>query len=508
MIGLLRRLAGVACICAAATAQAKPGIDEYFRKPPSELPWGKQLYSYFEDQIGTLERSYALVVGISEFDHFADLPTEKDPYRIRDYLLNEAGFDGVWMLTEDQVTPARVRELMEEVVPKKIGRNDTLLFYWSGHGHTELDRGGDNIGYLPTATATETTVSRMVSMDALKLWDRRIRARQVLYLLDSCFSGHAGIVRQSSVRDLTLEQVSQPSRHIMTAGTADQETIASEVWQSSIFTKAILEGLRGAADAQSAFDRDGIVTINELEDYTKKRVNELRHAAGFRRQITPQVWDLGSNDGAFFFVSPTHKTAALERRGRTFEGRFEHGVPMSTAAVAPTRPEVVPSAREPSIQPSDPDTHFRQGRLETIGDWSVFESHDGTTCWAASAPEARIVRVDGEARSIPGEVLLLVTRFKSGAGDQVSIYYENLHRSLPYRVSIGADKRFDITLDIRSSGTFGWALPGEDDAVIDMLVAAEEVSLTADTNDMFSVMTFSANGFTGAWRLVQERCEG
>lgn len=154
--------------------------------------------------------SYALVIGISKYSNksnFQELPTENDPIRMKDYLINEAGFEHVHLLTEEKVTLSRVRELMSEVFPTKLRKNDRFLFYWSGHGLSyKLPRGGYK-GFLPLAiTENEKKYSSMISMNNIKEWDEQLNAKQTLYILDSCFSGLAGNIRKNHhIQKLTFE---------------------------------------------------------------------------------------------------------------------------------------------------------------------------------------------------------------------------------------------------------------------------------------------------------------
>lgn len=250
-----------------------------------------------------LQKSYALVVGVSDFDQFSDLPTQNDPTRVRDYLINEAGFDYVHILTEDKVTKARLEELMIDEFRPLIGPTDRFLFYWSGHGET-LDVGGGEMGFLPLAHSDKEAFSTMVAMSDLTRWNRFIQAHQVLYLLDSCFSGLAGGAPQSDLADITREQLSGPGRHMITAGRVNEQTIAVDDLGGSIFTHALLKGLRGAADTRNGLGADGLIAVGELQSYIGQEVGRLRGVYNWQKTITPQIRDLSGSDGAFFFPLP------------------------------------------------------------------------------------------------------------------------------------------------------------------------------------------------------------
>ena len=283
---------------------AAPGVEKIFEKPVSEKTWGGRLADAVG--FGGFSKSYALVIGISDYEGgYDDLPTGNDAKRMADYLFNEAGFDHVHLLTEDKVTKQRVAELMSDEFPELLDGNDRFFFYWSGHGDTRSVAGGDGkAGYLPLSDTPSRKWSRMIAMEDVQRWNRFLPAQQSLFLLDACFSGLAGFVQQSPTpRDWKIEQLSQPSHHVMSAGTENEKTIASDRWGGSLFTTAVLDGLRGAADAASGFEKDDIISLTELKAYVQERMLFERRTIGYQNQITPQVRDLRHNTGEFFFLS-------------------------------------------------------------------------------------------------------------------------------------------------------------------------------------------------------------
>ena len=273
------------------------GIDEIFEKQ-----------DYVNRLLPNSPKNFALVVGISQYDHFSDLPTQEDPIKIKNYLLQQANFDYVHVLTEEKVTQNRVKELMEDVFPKTIGAQDRFVFYWSGHGETRENRTAGHKGYLPLKkTRPAKDFSTKISMRDIREWDDMIQAHQVLYLLDSCFSGLAGVSPQSHPKNRKLSEFNQPGRHLISAGNSKEQTIAIDRLGGSIFTAALLEGLNGAAD-QGEF-ADGYITTSELTVYVKNRVKALNQQSGWSKSISPQLreMDSGVSLGEFYFT--THKTS-------------------------------------------------------------------------------------------------------------------------------------------------------------------------------------------------------
>jgi len=212
---------------------------------------------------------------------------------------------------------------MIDVFPDRIDSNDRFLFYWSGHGVT---RGRS--GFLPVSDTPKGQYSKMISMDNIQQWNRYLKARQSLFLLDACFGGLAGVVPKSPTTELTINQLAQASHHLLTAGTDKEETIAGNWWGGSLFTAAVIDGLRGDADTESHFKRDGVVSLRELMVYVQKRVAVERDRVGWNGSLTPQLRDLRSSNGEFFFLTTQGKREAIAKQGAELSGASEFGEPI------------------------------------------------------------------------------------------------------------------------------------------------------------------------------------
>jgi hypothetical protein len=264
--------------------------------------WGQLLYDKFKYK--GYHKSYALVIGISNYDHFKNLTTEEDALRMANYLCNQADFDYVHVLRDKEITGRKIRQLMHEAFPSNLGSSDRFLFYWSGHGVTYPLGNGGKIGYLPLASSQKKAYGSMISMTDISNWDNLLRAKQSLYLLDSCFSGLAGFQTKSDDNHkASIQRLAQSSHQILVAGNDNEETIAAEILGGSVFTTAIIEGLSTLEADNDTFQADGLISSKELEQYVGSYVQDKSRELGWNKTISPRLHDLRFSRGDFFFTN-------------------------------------------------------------------------------------------------------------------------------------------------------------------------------------------------------------
>lgn len=128
-------------------------------------------------------------------------------------------------------------------------RTETILYY-SGHADGNgLRLGPGHVGYRQLREAMDS-----IGSDVL------------LAVLDACASGSAlrskgGVIRPAFLVDESREM---RGRALLTSSSALEDSHESDSLGGSIFTQALLAGLRGAADA----DGDARITLNEVYRYS------------------------------------------------------------------------------------------------------------------------------------------------------------------------------------------------------------------------------------------------
>ena len=230
-------------------------------------------------------RYHALVVGNQAYRHLPRLRTPiADAQALAALLRSDYGFAGVTVLT-DATRLDMVRALDE--LRRTLTEQDNLLVYYAGHGY--LDKDADRGYWLPVDAGTDDTGNWLSTSDIVdKL--RAMRAKHVLVVADSCFSGT--LVRDVAIRPLTAPDLARlTQKRARTAVTSGGLEPVSDTGggDHSVFAKAFLDVLRGVEDATDMTTLFGA----------------LRRQVLLNAQQTPQYSDVrqaGHDGGDFVFV--------------------------------------------------------------------------------------------------------------------------------------------------------------------------------------------------------------
>jgi len=259
------------------------------RRPPPTAPDTEKI-------TGPIKRRWAIVIGVANYKHsgknlqplqYAD----KDAKAFSDFLTSEAGGSfpksHVTLLTNDQATNKNIRKALFTFLKKAI-KEDLVIVYFSGHGASDPDR-PKNLYLLTYDTDPSDIAATAFPMDDVKkALANTIEAQRVVVLADACHSGGvASDVKTKGVRigernEAMVKYWSQLSktshgRVIFTSSQSGETSQESAKWGKGhgVFTWALLEGLKGAADS----DGNGIVTIGEAIRYTDEKVRRETKSA-------------------------------------------------------------------------------------------------------------------------------------------------------------------------------------------------------------------------------------
>jgi hypothetical protein len=228
-----------------------------------------------KDETLIYDHSYALLIGNAQYKDRAwpDLPdVDEDITAVKEVLEKQHGFKVEVALNLNRDSLLRV---IDQFISKYGQRyNNRLLIYYSGHGYTALLADERRMGYLvmpnapampdvekalrtpPTDEEFERFLPAAITMDEIETYARRITAKHVLFVFDSCFSGTV-LYKDSGTTvppRITTEEL-KPVREYLTAGNETQRVPAY-----SKFRRKFVAGLAGQADENG----DGIIFGSEL----------------------------------------------------------------------------------------------------------------------------------------------------------------------------------------------------------------------------------------------------
>jgi hypothetical protein len=270
-----------------------------------------------ESDVYLYKESWALVIGVSQYEHWPELPgVKKDVERVKNSL-EKQGFTVRALLNP---TRQEFKTTIDDFINERgLDFENRLVIYFAGHGVTLKTPDHREEGYLvmrDTADLSGPDKTSFIQKAAPIRWMEQhakdIHSKHALFVFDSCFSGKLFEEIRRRGDPLAAELI-KPVRQFITAGTANQT-----VPDKSIFCDYFVKGLEGYADSNN----DGLVTGTELGEYLKRKVTE-----DSRLSQTPQTPMLGKiadpqlNQGDFVFALPGSDAKVLQVSPSVNDGR-------------------------------------------------------------------------------------------------------------------------------------------------------------------------------------------
>lgn len=218
------------------------------------------------ENVSGYEKSYALCIGIDGYKNYPQLNYAVDDAVEMRGLFLTLGFDDVKVLLDKDATEKNILKAISWVA-KTAKKNDRVVIYYSGHGSTDKSDRGD-LGYIIPYDfpANGSNYLNAISVNKIKEASKLIKAKHVLYLMDSCYSG-AGLVGIKGNEEFVSESTKLPVVYMITAGKEGEESIEAD--GHGLFTSYLLKAFTGEAD----YDKNSILTASEIGRYLKIRVS-------------------------------------------------------------------------------------------------------------------------------------------------------------------------------------------------------------------------------------------
>jgi hypothetical protein len=239
-------------------------------------------------------KSYAVVIGINNYEKWPSLEYAVNDAKAMEKKLKSLGFETTTLLNQN-AGKDNILKILGDELPRKVGKNDRVIIFFAGHGQTEQLADESQMGYIiPVDADTGNIFSTAISMDQVRVFSRRLKAKHVLYLIDSCYAG-LGLTRAGSIpaseKDYLRKITTRKAHQMLVAGGKGE--LAHEEGSHGVFTKYVLEALDGAADR----DEKGYITFSDISSYVKPKVSRQTH-----NSQVPQYGNI-DGEGEFVFIS-------------------------------------------------------------------------------------------------------------------------------------------------------------------------------------------------------------
>lgn len=243
-------------------------------------------------------QSHALVIGVSDYWNVDKLPGVLQDVDAVKCVLETQGFN---VVTVKNPTKEQLENSFTDFIKKYgQGKDNRLLIYFAGHGHTISTSYDEELGYLlpvdapkPTRDNQATFQEGCIEMAQLEMYAKRIQSKHALFIFDACFSGSL-FENTRAVPDYISFNTFKQVRQFITSGMANEL-----VPDQSIFRRQFVEGLSGEADS----DKDGYITGSELGAFIQKKVTNYSRNA--QHPQYGKIRNPNLDKGDFVFVMNT-----------------------------------------------------------------------------------------------------------------------------------------------------------------------------------------------------------
>jgi C-terminal peptidase prc len=251
----------------------------------------KALYDLFsdKDRLGVAPQNIRLLLGSADPARPHEIATHENILKALQWAASGAG-------TEDLVIIA--------VVAQGAPLGDTSCYFATDS--TFKDRGKNAVGASEIATALD-----------------KLKSRKFCAFLDVNFKGfkaEKGKSPEANEQNFYREFLGKgkedagppPGRIVFIADLPLRQSL--DLDKHGLFTQVILDGLQGAADT-AGYEPDGIITVDELQDYLKKKVHALAQKYGKTPEEKEQRHFTLGGRGCHFELTrnPTVAAKAKER---------------------------------------------------------------------------------------------------------------------------------------------------------------------------------------------------
>ena len=208
---------------------------------------------------GLYYKSWAVVIGIENYLLAPKIPGVIEDAKAVAEVFRKLGFEEVVELYDKDASSRRLQQTLVDFLPRKVGRQDRLVIYFSGHAGITQSGTGKDLGYLVPWDAQPGNVSKAVTFEQLKEFSHRSASKHTLFVFDTAVRGWEA----SAAQALSLEGRSAPEddtekRAVQVLTAADKGEAAVRTQDRSVFVLALIKALYRGGGHRQKWVADGV----------------------------------------------------------------------------------------------------------------------------------------------------------------------------------------------------------------------------------------------------------
>ena len=318
-----------------------------------------------------MAKNWAIAIGINRYDNLPMLNyAQRDAELMRDWFLNEAGFEQVYLFTGNsppitdagkpfasQPTYGTLKRFLRVRFNKPfLSAGDNLWFFFSGHGLRHADR-----DYLMPSDADphpEGVEDTAIPLNYVTERLRRCGADNVVLILDAC--------RNQGAKGLGVgEEEQQGVITIASCSPSERSYEIDEIEQGS-FTYALLETLRIQGEGNCA-------TVERLYQRLRYRVGEINRY--YHKPIQTPYAVVEPATKYHLILLPRYatlrdaETLKLDALNAEVNGEYDLAEQLwiRVLAVSPADTDAINAIRRLAQSPDQPESYRSQGARSSSG---------------------------------------------------------------------------------------------------------------------------------------------
>jgi len=237
------------------------------------------------------KNAYAIVIGIESYRQ--KLPKAdfagSDARLVTEYLIKVMGYpeENVITLMNEHATYTDLTKYFERWLPNNAEKDSTVFVYYSGHGAPNTKTGD---AYLVPYDGDPTFITE-TGYPIARLYESlgKLKAKEIIVVLDSCFSGAGGrsILAKGArplVMNISGNLALSKNTTVLSASSGEQISSTYDEKGHGLFTYFLLKGIKN----EDVVRPDGSIKMDDLYGYLKPQVERIARKQ-YNNEQTPQL---------------------------------------------------------------------------------------------------------------------------------------------------------------------------------------------------------------------------